>query len=125
MARTGTFVARIDDELLRDMTREQLEGVAERAWRRAHAPIGDDARAESEEMRLRLSTRDLDAMRRIVEPRLADVTKRWRIGPVTSAADGIDVVDYYVQLRKKTMGDDLVALVRAAASTQVIHAELT
>src|ERR1700716_1367425 len=36
LARTGTFVARLDDEIFRNMTREQLEGVANRAWRRAH-----------------------------------------------------------------------------------------
>src|SRR5688500_941694 len=40
LARTGTFVARIDDEVFREMTAEQLEGIAERARRRArqHAP---------------------------------------------------------------------------------------
>ena len=43
LARTGTFVARIDDEVFRDMTREQLEGVAERAWRRAHAADEESA----------------------------------------------------------------------------------
>ena len=36
LARTGTFVARIDDEVFRNMSREQLEGVAEKAWKRAH-----------------------------------------------------------------------------------------
>src|SRR4029079_15427196 len=37
LARTGTFVGRIDDEVFRNMTREQLEGVAQRAWKRAQA----------------------------------------------------------------------------------------
>src|SRR6185369_5061847 len=41
LARTGTFVARIDDEVFRNMTRDQLEGVAERAWRRAHSDADD------------------------------------------------------------------------------------
>ena len=41
LARTGTFVARIDDEVFRNMTREQLEGVAQRAWKRAQAQAGD------------------------------------------------------------------------------------
>ncbi|MFN9908870.1 MAG: hypothetical protein ACK56F_22555, partial [bacterium] len=31
MSRTGTFVARMDDEVLKNMTTEQLEGLAERA----------------------------------------------------------------------------------------------
>ena len=37
MARTGTFVARMDEEVLRNMTTEQLEGLADRAFRRAKA----------------------------------------------------------------------------------------
>jgi hypothetical protein len=120
LARTGTFVARIDDEVFRDMTREQLEGVAERAWRRARAT---DEEEPQPEMRLRLRTRDADAVRRSLEPRLQEHTKLWRAGPVTSQ-DGEEVVDYFVQLRKKSSTEDLVALVRAACSAAVLHVEL-
>jgi hypothetical protein len=121
LARTGTFVARVDDELFRDMTREQLEGVAERAWRRARGP--DDEGTPAAESRLRIRTRDADAVRRAVEPRLDEHAKRWRAGPVTSR-DGVDVLDYFVQLKKKSRTDDLVALVRAVGSTTVLDAEL-
>ena len=123
LARTGTFVARIDDEVLSDMTREQLEGVAERAWRRAHGP--DDEVAVTD-VRLRIRTRDVDAMRRAVEPRLQEHAKLWQAGRVTPS-DGADpaehVVEYIVQLKKKSRADDLVALVRAAGSADVIDAE--
>ena len=121
LARTGTFVARIDDEVFADMTREQLEGVAERAWRRAH-DAGDDGPPPSE-TRLRVRTRDVDAMRRAVEPRLQEHTKLWRAGPVTPQ-EGVDVVDYFVQLKRKSRPDELLALVRAAGSTDVLNAEL-
>ena len=121
LARTGTFVARIDNEVFADMTREQLEGVAERAWRRAQGT--DEDGAPSLEMRLRVRTRDVAAMRSAVEPRLEEHTKLWRAGPVTSS-DGIDVVDYIVQLRKKARSDELLALVRAAGSADVLDAEL-
>jgi hypothetical protein len=120
LARTGTFVARMDEEVFRNMTREQLEGVAERAWRRAQS-TGDHAVAE--EMRLRIRTRDAVALRNIIEPRLQEYTKQWRIGTI-STEDGVDVVDYVVQLKKKTGTDELVALVRAAGSTRVIDCEL-
>jgi len=120
LARTGTFVARIDNELFQDMTREQLQGVAERAWRRAQST--DDETAVDEK-RLRVRTRDVDAMRRAVEPRLSEHTKLWRPGPVTGH-DDVDVVEYVVQLRKKSSPDDLVALVRAAGSVAVLEAEL-
>jgi hypothetical protein len=42
LARTGTFVAQLDNEVFRNMTREQLEGVAERAWKRTLAFLADN-----------------------------------------------------------------------------------
>jgi hypothetical protein len=119
LARTGTFVARIDDEVFRDMTREQLEGVAERAWRRAH---GTDEDGSPAEVRLRLRTRDVAAMREAVEPRLQEYAKLWRAGAVTPHEDG-QVVEYHVQLRKKSRPEDLVALARAAGSSTVLDAD--
>ena len=119
LARTGTFVARIDDEVFRDMTREQLEGVAERAWRRARE---SDVDGPSAEVRLRVRTRDVPALRAALEPRLPDCAKLWRAGVVTPQPDG-DVVEYLVQLRKKSRPEDLVALARAAGSSTVLDAE--
>ena len=121
LARTGTFVARIDDEVFRNMTRDQLEGVAERALRRAHSN-GEDGSASIDESCLRPRTADVEAMRRVVEPKLQDYAKAWRIGTVTSS-EGIDLVEYFVQTRKRTPPDELLSLIRAAGSTTVIHAE--
>ena len=120
LARTGTFVARIDDEVFRNMTRDQLEGVAERALRRAHS--NEDASASIDESCLRLRTADLEGMRRVVEPKLQDYAKAWRIGTVTSN-DGVDQVEYFIQTKKRTPPDELLSLIRAAGSTTVIHAE--
>jgi hypothetical protein len=122
LARTGTFVARVDDEVLREMTRDQLEGVAERAWRRANAIDGDLGPA-LEETRLRLHTRDGVALRAAVEPRLQEYTKQWRVGAV-STQDDIEVVEYFVQLKKKTTSEDLIALVRAAGSRNLLDVQL-
>lgn len=119
LARTGTFVARIDNEVLSEMTREQLEGVAERAWRRAR---GSEDEGSPVEVRLRVHTFDVAAMRDVVEPRLPEHVKLWRAGGVSSQ-DGIDVVEYLVQLRKKSRTEDLVALVRAAGSAHVLDVE--
>ena len=121
LARTGSFVARIDDEVFRDMTREQLEGVAQRAWRRAHNTDDD---AGPSELRLRIRTTNADALRQMVEPRLTEHLKSWRPG-ITATRDGADVVEYLVQLKKKSGAEDLVALVRAAGSTHVLDAEVT
>jgi hypothetical protein len=122
LARTGTFVARIDDEVFRNMTREQLEGVAERAWRRAQNS-DDDSSSALDETRLLVRTHDLIALRSAIEPRLQEHTKAWRVGSI-SGEDGVDVIEYFVQLKKKAQADDLVALVRTAGSSLVIDAEL-
>jgi hypothetical protein len=122
LARTGTFVARIDDEVLREMTRDQLEGVAQRAWKRANAAEPDVSGAAGE-MRLRMRTYDVDALRVVLEPRLKEYTKQWRAGAVL-AEDGASVVDYHVQLRKKSVPEDLLALARTACAAHLIDVEL-
>ena len=121
LARTGTFVARMDDEVFQNMTRDQLEGVAERAWRRAKAN-DDGTPGASEEACLRLRTGDVSAMRLVVEPKLQDYTRQWRMGAVTTAG-GVENVEYFLQLKKRTPPDELLSLIRAAASIHVIHAE--
>jgi hypothetical protein len=122
LARTGTFVARIDDEVFRNMSREQLEGVAERAWKRANSQE-DEGGSSTQELRLRVRTIDQSAMRRAIEPRLQEYTKQWRVGTIEQI-DGVTSVDYHVQLRKKTAPDDLLTLVRTAGSTFVTEVEL-
>ena len=122
LARTGTFVAKIDDEVFRNMTREQLEGVAQRAWRRAQAQE-EGSPGEQQEVRVKVRTRDLASMRRAVEPRLTENMKTWRIGAITDT-DGVHTAEYHVQLKKKATPDDLVALLRASGSDQVLNVEL-
>jgi len=122
LARTGTFVARIDDEVFRNMTREQLEGVAQRAWKRAQAQESD-AEEVSQEVRVRIRTNDLAAMRRAIDPRLTENVKTWRIGAIGDA-DGVQTAEYHVQLKKKGSPDDLLALLRASGSDQVLTVEL-
>ena len=123
LARTGTFVARIDDEVFRNMSREQLEGVAERAWKRANA-TNEEPAAIPVELRLRITTGNQGNMRRAIEVRLQEYTKQWRVGAIEQN-DGVTVVEYYVQLRKKTTPEELLMLVRTAGSTFVTNAELS
>jgi len=121
LARTGTFVARIDDEVFRNMTQEQLEGVAQRAWKRAQMQAGDAE--EPQEVRVRIRTKDLAAMRSAVDPRLTENVKNWRIGAIGDT-DGVQTAEYHVQLKKKGTPEDLLALLRASGSDQVLTVEL-
>lgn len=122
LARTGTFVARIDDEVLQNMSREQLAGVAERAMRRA-ASSDDDTPPPSEERRLRLQTEDPAALRPIVEAKLKDYTKQYHRGSV-SEVNGVPILEFFVQLKKKTSAEDLISLLRLAGTGKVIDIEL-
>jgi hypothetical protein len=124
LARTGTFVARIDDEVMRNMTREQLEGLAQRAWRRAHARPGDGTSQFAAQMRLDLRTRDSARTREVAEPHLAEHTKEWRLEETRGGEDGVHTLRYLVQLRRKTRPDELVALLRAACAPELSDVEL-
>jgi len=125
LARTGTFVAHIDNEVFRNMTREQLEGVAARAWRRALEQPGATLDGDGEpETRIRVRTNDVAAMRRNLEPRLEAHVKGWRLTGLAPKPDGSEVAEYAVQMKKKTTPEDLLTLVRAAGAPHVTEAEL-
>lgn len=122
MARTGTFVAQLDNEVLRNMNREQLEGVAERAWKRANE---SEASVETPENVLRIVTSDVDCMREAIEPRLTAHVKQWRLetSEMSPEGDG-DLLQYAVKLRKKGTPEELQALIRATAAQWLISVEV-
>ena len=74
-------------------------------------------------MRVRIRTNDLAGMRRAVDPRLTENVKNWRIGAIGDS-DGVQSAEYHVQLKKKATADDLLALLRASGSDQVLTVEL-
>lgn len=125
LARTGTFVARMDEEVLKNMTAEQLEGIAKRAWRRAreHNPDGEDSE-DRNEVRLRVTTRDTGRTRPAIESKLAEATKRWKLGNIAVQPDGSTIIDYVVLPKRRTGPDDLLALVRAVGGSELVSAEL-
>lgn len=125
LARTGTFVAQIDSEVLPHMTNEQLEGLAQRAWRRARGEdSGSKSGASDAEARLRVRTRDASLTRIVLEPRLDDNVKEWRLDATKEEADGVTVLDYVVQLKKKGDPQDLVSVARAVSGAELVDAEL-
>lgn len=127
LARTGTFVAQIDNEVLKNMTRDQLEGVAQKALRRVH---GDDAGAKAEDSGgpkdsvLRIRTRDVNGTRRGLELILSEYAKDWKTGSVNIDTDGVATIDYFVKLKKSTQPEELVALARTAGGSELVDAEI-
>src|SRR5262249_6064021 len=125
LARTGTFVARIDDEVLQNMSAEQLEGVAMRAWSRAreHNPDGGIAKRKPES-RVIVGMRDVVRIRPIVESQLEDATKKWSVDNVSTRDDGVTVVEYVVTTKKSKGPDELLAMLRAAGGLEPVEAEI-
>ena len=126
LARTGTFVARIDDEVLQNMTAEQLEGIAQRAWRRAreHHPEGEERSDESTEVRIRVRLRDAMLTLPVLEARLDDAAKKWSIVSESKEEDGTTIVEFLITPKKKSGPDELHALLRMAAGHALVDSEL-
>ena len=122
--RTGTFVARMDDEVFRDMAPEQLQAVADRAWRRARRndPEAPDAEGRRESL-LRIHANDPQRARDAVEPLLDRHLKRWRYGGIVHDPAG-DAIEYVVTLRRGTSADELLAVLRDEGAPAVLDAAL-
>ena len=124
LARTGTFVARIDEEVFANMSAEQLEGLSQRAMRRAQAHGAEAVEPIRSEQRLRVRMTDGVGTRAIIENRLDESTKRWSVGSVQVSSDGVTVVDYLVVPKKSKGPEQLLALVKAAGGDQLVDAEI-
>lgn len=124
LARTGTFVAQLDHQVFKNMTREQLEGVAERAWKRAH-DVEVEAQDSAGEISVRIVTGDAKSLRAAVEPRLDAHVKRWRLDTSETTFEGdAETVRYLIKLNKKGTPEELEALLRAAASKWIESVEV-
>lgn len=125
LARTGTFVAQLDNEVFRNMTREQLEGIAERAWKRANAD-GSPRADEAAERTLRIVTTDSRLLRSLVEPRLDRSLREWTLTRTASGpTDGAETLEYTVRLRRKGTPEEVEALVRTVAAQGLVSVEIT
>jgi hypothetical protein len=126
MSRTGTFVARLDNEVFQDMSGEQLQALADRAWRRArrHNPELPDPEGKRDAL-LRLRTENVEETRRTVEPVLEETTKKWRYGGVVRESSGLSVVEYVLLLKRGTGADDVIDAIKAAAAPVVMNAEFS
>ncbi|HUF28461.1 MAG TPA: DUF4956 domain-containing protein [Gemmatimonadaceae bacterium] len=123
--RTGTFVARLDAEVLREMSPEQLDALVDRAWRRrrSYAPERTAERPRYDAL-LRIRCAAPEATRQAVESILETHCKRWRYGGAIHAEDGIDVIEYVIQLRKGRTREALQEDLRAGIGDQVTALEV-
>lgn len=125
LRQTGSFVAALDSEIFENMTPEQLELAADRAWRRRRrfeSDVPDDEEMQRRDVLLRLRTGDPDGLRMAVEALFDDFLKKWRFGGVVHEQDGTHVVEYAVQLKKTARSTELLDALNA--KSQVLGAEI-
>lgn len=118
--RTGMFLARMDDEVLKSMSSSQLEALADRAWRRRKRndpDLADDEAGSEEhqqyERMLRLRTVDVDSARALCEAKFASLFLHWKyLGNVQE--NDLRVLEYGVTMAETVtpgvVTDDLSAI---------------
>jgi hypothetical protein len=108
------------------MAPEQLEALADRAWRRrqeATPVIADQEEARFDSV-LTVRTDGATAAREAVEAALDRLAKRWRLRRGEPGADG-EVLEYAIKLKKSVTPTALLDAVRAEAAAGVRAVELT
>ena len=96
--RTGMFVAKLDEEVLDSLAPDQLEAVADRAWRRRKRlaqEAGDESRPLADYL-LRVRCADVDATRPACEAQFGGLFSRWKYLGKTKESDGAKVLEYSV-----------------------------
>jgi hypothetical protein len=101
----------LDDDIFANMTPEQLELTADRAWRRKRKLTKEELSDDDMQRRdvlLRLRTSDPTRSRAEVESLFDDFLKKWKLGGVVHEPNGMHVIEYAVQLKKSARSDDLL-----------------
>jgi len=124
--RTGMFVAKLDEEVLKDLAPEQLEALADRAWRRRkrNAPeSAEDERPDYSHM-LRISTSDIEGTRSACEPCFAELFVRWKYMGKAKSPDGLRVLEYGVALAEEVTPGIVTETLRGIPGGDVRNVEM-
>ncbi len=126
--RTSAFVSLVDDQILKSLTPDQLEALADRAQRRrARTPAdGLPAKKPVEIRRLDLRIQgSVDAARRAAESVLEEASKKWEFVRVAPGGEaGAERLQYRVRLKKSVPAESLVQSLRTGAAPHVTGVEL-
>lgn len=114
--RTGMFVSVLDREVLKSLSPEQLDAIAERARRAksrvASATVADVESAKPLDSTLRIYAADPASVRPALEAVLGTQAKGWRFDRMLQGPDGTAGLEYKLRLRKKVPADLLLAQLR-------------
>ncbi len=124
--RTGTFVAKLDDEVLKSLAPEQLQGLADRAWRRKKRMESNSAEmttAPATEALLRIEVGDVTKARAVVEPMLGQYLAPWRFCG-THREEGRAWLEYAGSLGADVVKQQVLYDLRTRGAPHVIKCEL-
>ncbi len=124
--RQSSFITKLDDEILKALSAEQLDVVAEKAKKRKKqaAPDLDEEDEPGFDSLLRIRTTSVDEAQRVAEDVLGRHLKKWRLTGVATEDSGQQVVEYALRLRKKVSPNLLRDALHAAGSPHILGVEL-
>jgi hypothetical protein len=125
-SRTGTFVAKMDDEVLKSLAPEQLEALADRAWKRKKkmATEGADAPQRQFTHLLRVQCPELDPARPLIEKEFDDLFKDWKYMGAERTEDGGRIAEYGVTLADTVTSGVVHDVLRGVPGAGVCRVEL-
>ena len=129
--RTSAFVAQVDEQILKSLTPDQLDALAERTKRRrarsADAPdVLQAVKQPVEFRRLEIKvTGQAESVRRAAESVLESSTKRWEFVRTAPLPGGGEALEYKVRLKKSVSSDTLLESLRTSAAPHLTGVQLT
>jgi hypothetical protein len=124
--RTGTFIAKLDDEVLKDLAPEQLEALADRAWRRRKRNAPDAAGDERPDFThmMRIHTTDPDGTRAACEAEFDELFTRWKFMGRLKDPSGIRILEYGIAFTEQMTPGVVAETLRALPSGGVLLVEI-
>jgi Domain of unknown function (DUF4956) len=123
--RPSGFIQQLDEEVLKAMSVEQLDALAQRARRRRKRHAPDDV-IEGADFGWLLIIRavDADAAMQAAESLLGQYVKRWKFGSIVHESQGTHLIAYETQLKKSTVPAELCEALQARGGEAIVDVEL-
>jgi hypothetical protein len=121
--RTGAFVSMLDREILKSMTPEQLEAIANRARKRAERPAGAPKTPKPLDTVVKIRTSRQEQAQATLESVLTAQVKEWQFIGAARDNGGVATLEYRMRLRKSVPLPALVQEIRTRLGSQITDVE--
>lgn len=124
--RTGLFMSKLDDEVLKTLSPDQLDVLADRAWRRKKRMTEDTKETERPvvDVLLRLKVDEVDPARAAIEPHLDNYMRSWRYSGTHRDEDGNRWIEYGATLLGNVLKQEVLFDLRTKGAPHVQKVEL-